>query len=481
MNVAEFFASLGLIPDEKSFSRGDALISGVKKAVVGLASVVAVSTFKHWIDDVAGAGDQAVKTAQRMGFTVEAVQELDYALGQSDASLSDLKSALKTLAKDGVKDPEAALAKLADQFAAMEDGPAKVKLATDKLGRSGLALIPFLNSGSAGIAELRQEAHRLGIVMNEETAKSFEKFEDDQDRLSAAWRGIKTQIVSALLPAMQGLIDRANEWIATHQEEIANAIAVAVQVASKAFEAFGYAMTGVVEVFNFLAANSELVEAGLIAIGIAMGVLALEAIAAMAPFLALIGAGTALVLLVEDITAAFQGGESKIVNAWNSLSNRIKSIVRIIGATMAAPFIGIGIVVAAAVRAVRGYIEPVIDWLSARLKWLIDKVTWVKDKIEGYIGAITGENLTPEMLDRFQNNPLSMGSGSQSANTVVPAGAGAAAAAGASMGDQNMTVTAPITVNAAPGMSETDVANATATALQDKLNQAWDSIRGGRR
>lgn len=476
MNVAEFFASLGLIPDEKSFSRGDALISGVKKAVVALGAAIAVSTFKHWIDEVSGAGDQAVKTAQRMGFTVEAVQELDYALGQSDASLSDLKAGLKHMAKDGVKDPEKALASLADKFAAMEDGPAKTKLAVEKLGRAGVALIPFLNSGSAGIAELREEAHQLGIVMNEETAKAFEKFGDDQDRLSAAWKGVKTQIVSALLPAMQGLVDRANAWIRTHQPEIAKAIAGAVNIAAKAFEGLGHVMTAVIDVFNFLADHSELVEAGLTAIAIAMGVLAAEAALAVLPFLAILAAGTALVLLVEDIRKAFQGGESQVLKAWNDLSFRLKSIVKIIGATLAAPFIGIAAIVGTAVQAVRGYVEPVINWLSEKIKWIVDKVQWARDKIGAIGDAITGSGITPEQLERFQETGVITPS-----NTVVPPGAGAASAAGAPSTTQTVTVTAPITINPAPGMDEAAIGKAASDHLQTKLNQAYDALRGGRR
>lgn len=474
MNVAEFFASLGLIPDEKSFEKGDRLLGMVKKGIVALGAVIAVSTFKHWIDEVSGAGDAAVKTAQRMGFTVEAVQELDYALGQSDASISDLKSALKHLAKDGVKDPEAALAKLADQFAAMEDGPEKVKLAVDKLGRSGVALIPFLNSGSAGIAELREEAHKLGIVIDEETAKAFEKFGDDQARLGAAWKGIKTQIVSALLPAMQGLIDRANEWIATHQEEIANAIAVAVGVAAKAFEVFGHVMTGVVDVFNYLSENSELVEAALIAIGVAMGVLAVEAALAMAPFIALVAAGTALVLIIKDVWQSITTGKGHAADAFRFVKAKWEAFVDSVQRFRRNArefFRGIG-------DSIREAITSAVDFVMDKIQTVIDKVIAAKDAVKEFVAG-TDEGRRQFLETAFNKEAVDAMMGA-SANDVVPSSA-IAASAGASTTTTSMTVQAPITVHTAPGMDEVAVGEAAANALQAKLNQAFDSLRGGRR
>lgn len=480
MIIAELFATLGLLPDMDSWEKGEGLMGRLGKAAVAVGAAVGaaftVSAFKGWVNEVTEAGDNAVKTAQRLGFTVEAVQELDYALGQSDASLGDLKIAMRKLAADGVKDPEKALAQLADKFAAMEDGPEKVKLATEKLGRGGAALIPFLNSGSKGIAELREEAHQLGLVINEETAKGFEEFGDNLDRLEGAWKGVKTQIVSAVLPAMSDLVDKALEWIRTHQDEIANAIAIAVQALSKAFEYAGVAMQGVIAAFNWIAENQEVVKAALAAIAIYLGVIAAEALIAAAPFVALIAAITGAVLLVEDLITAFQGGESKIAAAWNKLSTRVKTDLKTLGRIIALPFTGIIATIEMVARAVYHNIGSIISWVEDKVKWVIDKITWAKDEISKFWGGSAEGQQRVQSLTEQWAQP---GSLAQSMMGIPQANQIVMPPSTSSGSTTTVSVTAPITVNPAPGMDETKVGQAAADALQSRINQAKDALGGG--
>ena len=66
------------------------------------------------------------------------------------------------------------LAQIADRFKSMPDGPQKTALAMQLFGRQGKDMIPFLNQGSAGLAELNKKAHELGVTFNDtSTLKAY--------------------------------------------------------------------------------------------------------------------------------------------------------------------------------------------------------------------------------------------------------------------------------------------------------------------
>jgi hypothetical protein len=50
-------------------------------------------------------------------------------------------------------------------------------------GRGGAALLPMMNEGREGIAKLREEARRLGLVMSTEDAVSADKLDDSINRV----------------------------------------------------------------------------------------------------------------------------------------------------------------------------------------------------------------------------------------------------------------------------------------------------------
>lgn len=204
----------------------DAKAAGI---AIGAAGAAAAAGLGYMIKASIDAADAASKAAQSTGLTTEAYTSLAFAADMSGVSTSELDAAMsrlnrtalevaagsekqaalfKTLgvsvkdAGGALRDGDQILMDLADRFAKMPDGIGKSSLAMEVFGRSGAKMIPLLNSGSEGIKDLTEQARALGLVINDEQAKSAERFNDNLSILAGVSRGAGNVIAGELLPVM---------------------------------------------------------------------------------------------------------------------------------------------------------------------------------------------------------------------------------------------------------------------------------------
>lgn len=212
--------------------------SGVNSSVrkiataAGAAAVAAAVGFvaltKAAIDNADGLNDLSKST----GISVESLSQLQYAAQQSGTSLEELTAGFRKLnsnaldAAKGVKGPSEAfdqlnisaknadgslksteelLLQIADVFSQYEDGAAKAAIAQDLFGKSGAALIPFLNNGRAGVEALKKEADALGLTISGKTAAAADEFNDNINKLKSSAMGLANQVAQQLLPMFQNL------------------------------------------------------------------------------------------------------------------------------------------------------------------------------------------------------------------------------------------------------------------------------------
>lgn len=200
----------------------------VATAAVGAATALGVAV-RH----AANHADELGKTAQKVGVTVEALSRLEWAAKLSDVSLEELSGGLGKLSRamvdvaagstgpaasafaalgisvkdaaGNVRDGDAVFADIADRFSRMEDGAVKTALAIQLFGKAGAGLIPLLNSGRQGLADMAAESDRLGQTISTKTAKSAEAFNDNLTRLEGALGGVANRTMEAVIPGMQAL------------------------------------------------------------------------------------------------------------------------------------------------------------------------------------------------------------------------------------------------------------------------------------
>lgn len=202
------------------------MFTGVGLAVVGSLTAMVKKT--------ADFGDELFDLSQITGISAATLSSFKLAADKSGTSLEGIALGLRFLgrnmaaavagtgaAKDAFKALGIAVAdsagklrpmdevmmEVADRFASMENGAEKTALAIKLFGRSGSELIPFLNLGRAGLAELRKEAERLGIVMSDTDAAASDKFKDALVSLEASVKGVGMTIGKTLIPIAQQLAD----------------------------------------------------------------------------------------------------------------------------------------------------------------------------------------------------------------------------------------------------------------------------------
>ena len=212
-------------------------------------------------------GDRLDKLSQQLGITVEAVQELGFAAEQSGASTEDVTSAFAKLAKklpeilDGTSPliaemadlgievdklfaegdtPDQMFAKLADAIAGVEDPMAKLTIAQDLFGGSGVKLLPLLNAGSEGIAELRQQASDTGNVMSGEAATAAAMFNDKLNILKNGLSGIGQKVIGVLVPALLTMVSFLMDDVVPYFEN--NVIPTIKEIARVVIDVLNYAI-----------------------------------------------------------------------------------------------------------------------------------------------------------------------------------------------------------------------------------------------
>ncbi|HPZ81026.1 MAG TPA: phage tail tape measure protein, partial [Limnochordia bacterium] len=211
-------------------------LAALKAAMFGLAKTTA------------DYGDRVAKASQEIGLSVEAYQELEYALGQNGVATEQFEMAIGNLNRrlgearrgnakyretlkqmgfslddldKGAVTTEESFMQIVEALSQMDDAQMQASLASEFFGnRVAGKLMPAIRGGSEAIEELRKRAHDLGIVMDEEAARKSELFGDTMDDLGRAMGGFSRTIGSELQAPLiniakwfTDIVAGASKWI----------------------------------------------------------------------------------------------------------------------------------------------------------------------------------------------------------------------------------------------------------------------------
>lgn len=224
--MARLFITLGV--DEKTFRTQLKNIDRDTKAIAkgmvagGTAVVASIGAMTYaWMN----AGDQIDKMRQRTNWSAESLSELRHVADITGTELEGIEKATRKLSQSIVEgaqgmasytryfdalglsaaelkelNPEEAFWKVAEAAANMGNEVEQTAIMTQLFGRSGTQLLPMLKEGKAGIDELRQEAHDLGLVFDEDAASAAANLQDNITRLKGAVTGLTYEVAEAAAP-----------------------------------------------------------------------------------------------------------------------------------------------------------------------------------------------------------------------------------------------------------------------------------------
>jgi hypothetical protein len=268
----------------RSFGKSVSMIGG-GLAAAGAAVVAPLAAMAGQFADLASQVDDI---SQRTGLSAEAISTLGYAAQLSGADMETLEKGVMGMQKSlvalkegaaGATEDFAALGitaadleglSLEDQFKRIADGVAGIDDPTQRaviamrvLGKSGIALVPMLSQGAAGIAALQSEADQLNLKISAEDAASGAAYGDAMDRVGKVLMGLSSTIGAAVAPMLTDLVNLVSNvggaaiaWAKDNRELIATVFKVgaAVAAAGVALVAMGGVIVGVGAVLSGLAA-----------------------------------------------------------------------------------------------------------------------------------------------------------------------------------------------------------------------------------
>ncbi|MDF2881672.1 MAG: hypothetical protein K0R54_2229 [Clostridiaceae bacterium] len=210
---------------------GDKLTSiGKKMSVVsaGIAAGVGAAA-----NSALESADNLIKLADQTGLTTTELQELQYVGGQVGVELDTIAGAQAKLtkamsgARDGtgaqadafktlgisvtdangqLRNAQDVMGETLNKLNGIENETERDALSMAIFGKSAMELNPLMKLGADGIAEMKQNAHDMGIVMDEETIASLDNFGDSME-------GLKSVSISAIGEALTPFIEKLTDMV----------------------------------------------------------------------------------------------------------------------------------------------------------------------------------------------------------------------------------------------------------------------------
>lgn len=184
-------------------------------------STEALSQFAH-VADMSGVPFEVL--TKGMQSAQKRISEAAMGMGKAQEAIAALGLSAEELNK---LSPEQQFEVLAEAMQGVTVQADKVRIATKLFGDEGAALLQAMEGGSAGIRAMRMEADELGLTLTKVDAESIAAMNDSFDRLGNAIKGVATQLVAFLAPALKAIA-----------EFMTNAFVGAINFVKKAFHAF---------------------------------------------------------------------------------------------------------------------------------------------------------------------------------------------------------------------------------------------------
>lgn len=222
--------------------KGIGVVMGAAFAAVGTAAVGAAKSLADMTVGASEYADNILTMSTVTGMSTDSLQAYQYAAELVDTSLDTLTGSMArnvrsmssaqggtgkmadaykalgvsvTDSNGNLRDSETVYWDAIDALGNVSNETERDALAMQLFGKSAQELNPLIEKGSAGIAELTEEAKRMGAVMSTESLEALGKFDDSMQRLKSGGEAAKNALGMVLLPQLQVLADSGVSLLGT--------------------------------------------------------------------------------------------------------------------------------------------------------------------------------------------------------------------------------------------------------------------------
>ena len=214
------------------------LVGGVTAVITAIANLEGKLT--GMTRTSAAFADDVLTQSLTSRISTQALQEYRYAAGLMDVSVETITGSQTKLiksmesAKEGTGEQAEAFAALnvavtdadgqlkdstqvfwdvIDALGEMDNATERDATAMALLGKSATDLNPLINAGSEGMAELADEAHRVGYVLSDEQLSTLGAVDDAYQRLDKTMEASKNRLALQFAPSLTEATDKMTEFV----------------------------------------------------------------------------------------------------------------------------------------------------------------------------------------------------------------------------------------------------------------------------
>lgn len=451
--------------------------------------------------------------AKQTGFTTEEIQKMQYAADRIDVSFDDITGALrkfkgkidpanKALSRLGVSvtDSDGNLRDAKDVFfdtiralSKIENETEKDQLAMDLFGKSADSLAGIIDDGGAALEEYGEEASNMGLIMDQETLDALNAVNDEIDKLKAQGLasflllGAKAiQVLTPILTTVADVISRVLEYIANMNPETLKWVMI-ILAAVAALSPLLSLLASVATAIGFLASPIGI---AILAIGalVAAGVWLYQnwdKIKAVAEEVAervrnsweniKTAVSTAVQTAKTAVQTAWQNIKTKVTTVGGNILTSVRTSWNNIKTAITTPISNAWTTVQTAINKIKGLFPLSVGKIFSDIK--LPHFSLSKGEAPyGWMGKGSMPSLSIEWYRKAMNRPYLL------TGATIFGERGGTLLGGGEAGKEvimsydhykgmGATTNVNIVVNAAPGMSETKIADMVARKIQQKVNR----------
>jgi len=268
------------------------LIGGVGLAAVAAAGALALLVKKSF-DYI----DTLGKTASRTGIATETLQAFQLAAIESGTTIEQTQKGLEKFARsigdagrglktqadifkdlgvniknsDGsLKSFEGILKETADGLGELGSEAERATVLANLFGRAGIQFSEIFRNGSEGLDGFIDRAKTLGIILDEQTIRNVEKFNDSVSVIGLQLGAVKNQVFAAFVPALQAISTELSDNLTKANAASGGFQTLGQNIAVSLLQGLQQFALAVAGFFDSLAAFTNSVEGGFLTVREAM-------------------------------------------------------------------------------------------------------------------------------------------------------------------------------------------------------------------